>query len=96
MISGYSSSKIASFELRGEHEGQQPMRFLLLEWGKSDNATVGILMRALKRINRQDVTRSVFGDNMMSPQQLSPQSTYLTNHTHSVILNAGPSGPHMV
>ena len=67
-FSGYNTSKIASFEVRAEQDQHTPIRYMLLEWGKSDSATVGVLVHALRHIGRRDIAKVLAGnrDSLLS------------------------------
>ncbi|XP_074660809.1 tumor necrosis factor receptor superfamily member 16-like [Tubulanus polymorphus] len=58
---GYNS-QIEAFKKRGYEENHMPVRYLLLEWGENDDATVGILVKALRTIGRQDVVKIIHGE----------------------------------
>jgi hypothetical protein len=66
-FSGYNSSKIEGFQsCRGDEERcvdqVTPVRYMLLEWAENDSATIGLLVRALKNIGRQDVLKVLQGE----------------------------------
>ncbi|XP_064646883.1 tumor necrosis factor receptor superfamily member 16-like [Lineus longissimus] len=60
---GYNSSKIEDFRRTDEERGMEtPVRYMLVEWAENDSATIGLLVRALKNIGRQDVLKVLQGE----------------------------------
>ena len=61
-VAGYNNSQIASIEVRSQQEGQTALRFLLLDYSRQEDATVGHLVDALRDIGREDAVQSLYGE----------------------------------
>ena len=58
-LSGYNNTRISTFVTRAEQEGISPVAYLLIDFGKNDNATVGVLYQALRNMGGEDVMRAL-------------------------------------
>ena len=68
---------IAGFEARATQDGQTPVKYLFLDWSRSDNAIVSTLIRALKGIGREDIIKVLCGDTRdyaPAPRYILPSS----------------------
>ena len=49
--------------MRAEQDQHTPIHYLLTEWGKSESATVAVLVKALKNIGCHDTAKSLYSSN---------------------------------
>ncbi|XP_071103435.1 tumor necrosis factor receptor superfamily member 16-like [Haliotis cracherodii] len=77
---GFNSRKISGFESKSKQDSVIPMRHMIQEWSKSDAATVGVLIQALKNIGRLDVLRSM---HIADSTELQPLN--MNNPQHFVL-----------
>ena len=58
---GFTAARIGELDQMASEDGCQPSRYMLAEWSRNDNATVGVLVKTLRKLGRTDVIPALKG-----------------------------------